>query len=350
MHPHTTEDVFDLIDAYITSAALNSALELGLFWLLASQPLDAPSVARALDIPLGRCRYWLQLLVTMGLLDLGSEGYAPSATARAAILEACSQDTWALLAQDARDRFPAVLDLAQHIHEPGSVWAAQGLLPPNYFAQMVESTERARRFTRMLYELHLPLAEALAEFLDVTGVDRLMDLGGGSGVMSLALLRRCPHMTAVVVDVANVCAAGREIVREIACELAESPVDERISFHAADFVRDELPSGFDMVLECDIGDYSEALLHKIRMALNPGGRLVIVDHFAPAQGVAPATTPYPHWAFLSSLHTPDSSRPTAAEIQTLLAQVGFRLLSESILPQKGTLRWTADWAVIEAHT
>jgi SAM-dependent methyltransferase len=348
MNPTTTEDVFDLMESYITSAALNSALELGLFWLLASQPLDAPSVARSLDIPVGRCRYWLQLLVTMGLLDREPEGYTPSPTARAAILDACSQDTWALLAQDARDRFPAVLDLALHIHEPGSVWAVQGLATPDYFAQMVESPERARRFTRMLYELHLPLAEALAEFLDVTVVDRLMDLGGGSGVMSLALLRRYPNMTAVVVDMANVCAAGREIMRELALDLAESPVEERISYHAADFVCDELPSGFDMVLECDVGDYSEALLHKIRVALNPGGRLVIVDHFAPAPGVAPATPPYPHWAFLGSLDTPDSRRPTAAEIKTRLAQVGFQLLSEEILPQKGTLRWSRDWVVIEA--
>jgi SAM-dependent methyltransferase len=345
MGPITTEDVLDLMDGYITSAALNSALELGLFWLLAPRPLDTPSVAQALEIPVGRCQYWLQLLVTMGLLDRGSDGYAPSAAARAAIIDGCSQDTWALLAQDARDRFPAVLDLALHIHEPGSVWATQGLAPPDYFAQMVKSPERARRFTHMLYELHLPLAEALAESLDLTGVDRLMDLGGGSGVMSLALLRPNPHLTAVVVDMANVCAAGREIVRDLA---PEGTMEERISYHAADFFHDELPSGFEMILECDVGSYSEALLRKLWTALNPGGRLVIVDHFAPARGVAPATSPYPLWAFLGSLDRPDASRPTAAEIKTRLEQTGFRQLSEEILPQKGTLRWTKDWVVLEA--
>jgi predicted TPR repeat methyltransferase len=344
MGPITTDDVFDLMDGYITSAALNSALELGLFWLLEPHPQDAPSVARALDIPVGRCRHWLQLLVAMGLLERGPQGYGPSAAARAAVIDACSQDTWTLLAQDARDRFPAVLDLARHIHEPGSVWVAQGLAPPDYFVQMVESPERARRFTRMLYELHAPLAEALAGSLDLTGVDRLMDLGGGSGVMSLALLRRYPRLTAVVVDVATVCAAGREIARD----LAESSLEERISYHAANFVHDELPSGFDLILECDVGGYSETLLGKLWTALNSGGRLVIVDHFAPAQGLAPATPPYPHWAFLGSLHTPDASRPTATEIKTRLAGAGFRRLSEEILPQRGTLRWTKDWVVLEA--
>jgi SAM-dependent methyltransferase len=341
----TTDDVFALMDGYITSAALNSALELGLFWLLSSQPKDAPSVARALDIPVGRCRHWLQLLSTMGLLDPGPEGYAPSAAARAAIIDACSQDTWMLLAQDARDRFPAVLDLALHIHEPGSVWEAQGLAPPHYAAQLVESPERAHRFTRMLYELHLPLAEALAGSLDLAGVDRLLDLGGGSGVMSLALLRRHPHLTAVVVDVANVCSAGREIAHD----LSERSLEERIRYLAADFLHDEIPSGFDMILECDVGVYSDTLLRKLWTALNPGGRLVIVDHFAPAQGLAPATPPYPHWAFLSSLHTPDASRPTATEIKARLAGAGFRILPEKNLPQRGTLRWTKDWVILQAY-
>jgi hypothetical protein len=69
MKPATADEVFDLMDAYVTSAALNAALELGLFWLLAEQPLEAPAVGEALGIPPSRCRYWLQLLGTMGLIE-----------------------------------------------------------------------------------------------------------------------------------------------------------------------------------------------------------------------------------------------------------------------------------------
>jgi predicted TPR repeat methyltransferase len=341
MKPKTADDVFELMDAYVMSAALNAALELGLFWLLAEQPLDVPAVAQALEIPPNRCQYWLQLLSTTRLLDRGPKGYAPSSTAQSAILDACSQDTWAFLAREARDRFPAILDLALHIRQPGSTWAAQGLVPPDYFEQMVEYPEKARDFTRMLYEIHLPLAEALAETLDMGGVKRLMDLGGGSGVMSMALLRRYPDLSAVVVDIANVCAAGREIA-------VEQSLEERLTYHVADFTRDELPSGFDMILDCDVGCYNETMLPKIWTALNPEGRLVLVDQFAPEPGLAPETFPYPHWLFLGSLESSDVSYPTATEVQTRLTQAGFRLLSEAILPQKGTLRWTKEWVMIEA--
>jgi tRNA A58 N-methylase Trm61 len=327
------------MDSYITSAALNAAMELGLFWLLAEQPLDTAGTAQALGIPMNRCQYWLQLLSSVGLIEQAPKGYVPSSTARTAILDVYSQDTWAFLARGARDRFPAIRGLVLHIHEPGSAWEAQGLTPPDYFSQMVESPERARRFTRMLYEIHLPLAEGVAESLEMGEVDRLMDLGGGSGVVSLALLRRYPHLTAVVVDIANVCAAGREIA-------IENSMEDRITYHAVDFLRDELPSGFGMVLECDVGTYSEALLGKIRAALNPGGRLVIVNQFAPTAGVAPSS--WLHWAVLASLENPDFTLPTVAEIQSQLKQAGFQLLSERTLPHKEVLRWSNDWVMIEA--
>jgi ubiquinone/menaquinone biosynthesis C-methylase UbiE len=167
----------------------------------------------------------------------------------------------------------------------------------------------------------------------MTGVHRLMDLGGGSGVMSLALLRQHPQLTSVVVDIDNVCAAGREIA-------AEHPATDRITYFAADFLRNKLPGDFDMVLECDVGAYDETLFRKLRAALNSGGRLVIVDQLAPTKGVAPACRL--QWAFQGSLVNPESTFPTVAGIQTCLTQAGFQLLS------KGTL--SKGWVVIEART
>jgi ubiquinone/menaquinone biosynthesis C-methylase UbiE len=340
MKPKTTDEVFDFLDAVFWSAALGTALELGLFWLLAERPLNGPAVARELGIPPRRCEYWLQILCTIGLLDQSAEGYTPSAVARTAILDAYSQETWAYIAGEGRARIPLIMELTAHITDPGSVWEAQGLTPPDYVDQMVESPARAERFTRMLYEIHLPLAEALAETLDMTGVHRMLDLGGGSGVMSLALLRRHPKLTAVVVDIPNVCIVGREIAEE-------NGMADRLSYLAADYVQDGLPTGFDLALECDAGPYDEAFFRKIRAILNPGGRLVIVDKFAPAAGVAPPA--YLTWAFQGSLIDPESSFSTAGEVTTALARAGFQLPSERILPSKATPRWSEGWTVIEAR-
>ena len=340
MKPSTSDDIFALIDSYGISAAVGVAMETGLFWLLAQQPLAGAEVAQALEIPVNRCCIWLQMLSSSDLLEQTPNGYIPSSTARSAILDTFSQDTWAFLARESRERAPAVQDLAQYIHVSGSVWDAQGLKPPDYFRDLQENPVRARQFTRMLYEIHQPLATALADSLDMQGVDRMLDLGGGSGVMSFALLQRHPQLTAVVFDIPNVCAAGREIA-------SENALGDRVTYQSGDFIHDKLPSSFDLVLDCDVGLYTETMFRKFWSALNPGGRLVIVDKFAPTKDGAHPTRL--HWAFLSSLENPDRTGTTAAEVEGQLKQTGYEVLSTRTLAPTEAQRWSSGWVMIEVQ-
>ncbi|MGB5881058.1 MAG: methyltransferase [Thermoanaerobaculia bacterium] len=342
MTPTTADEVLDLLEGSTTSTAVGAAMELGLFWLLEREPLDLHDVASALGVPPIRCKYWLDLLCNTGLIEAGPRGYGLTATARTSILEVYSRDSWALLAEEARERFRGLPDLPSHLREPGSAWEALGLTPPMYLDQMAEDPARARRFTRMLYELHLPLAAELAAFLDLTGAKRLMDLGGGSGVLSMSLARRYPKMTFTVVDIPNVCVAGREIA-------AENSLEARITYHPADFSSDNLPTGFDVALECDVNVYSEALFRKVRDSLDPGGRFLIVDQFAPAEDVAPP--PRLHWAFAGSLIRPEFTFPTAARVRDQLEKAGFELLPDRPLPSAPgpCKRMTEGMVVIEAR-
>ncbi|NIU59139.1 MAG: hypothetical protein GWN67_22980, partial [Phycisphaerae bacterium] len=57
-----------------------------------------------------------------------------------------------------------------------------------------------------------------------------------------------PELYAIVVDIPNVCKAGREIAGNM-------EEHDRIAYYPADFVLDELPKGFDIVMVCDIGQY-----------------------------------------------------------------------------------------------
>ena len=52
--------------------------------------------------------------------------------------------------------------------------------------KMAEDLDRTRLFSHLLYELHTPLAEDVAAALELDGARSLMDVGGGSGVVSLA--------------------------------------------------------------------------------------------------------------------------------------------------------------------
>jgi SAM-dependent methyltransferase len=342
MKPETTEDILELMDGYLVSAALGAAMELGVFWLLAEKPLLAPSVAQSLNIPLNRCHIWLQLLCKLGLLEDGAEGYTPSIIAREAILNVQSQDTWAFQAREDRDSSLYVRDLVLNISKPMSTWQAWNLTLPDYFQQIQDDPSYAARFTRKLYEIHISFAEQLASMLDLQGVKSLLDLGGGSGVVSFALLRKRDALTSVVVDVESVCQAGREIA-------LENRLEKRITYLAADFLQDDLPTGFDMVMLCDVGSFSEILFRRIHDVLNLKGRLVIVDKFAPCNTIPPPSRLAS--AFLTSLKYPAQSIDftTAEVVQTRLQQAGFRDLSTTSVPHKDNLPWNIDWIMLEAQ-
>ena len=156
----------------------------------------------------------------------------------------------------------------------------------------------------------------------------------------MALLRRHPELKVTVVDLPNVCAVGREIAQE-------NGMAERITYQAADFCADDLPAGFDCVLLCDVGVFETALVEKVKGALNPGGRLVVVDAYDSPDGAL--RPPYLFWAFLTSMDDPDARRLTVEDARRRLEEAGYELLSERPLPVEGGDRWSQGWAVMEAR-
>jgi SAM-dependent methyltransferase len=235
-----------------------------------------------------------------------------------------------------------VRDLPSDIQKPISDWRLSDLAPIEYFRQIAADPAYMAAFTRKLYQIHRSLAQKLADLLDLQGARRLLDLGGGSGVISFALLRKYGQLSAVVVDLDSVCRVGRQIARE-------NQLAGRVSYRPADFLKDDLPGGFDVVMLCDVGRFDEALFHKIHHVLDQNGRLVIVDKFALGEASAPPSRLLA--TFLGSLESPAQAVDyiTAEVLQNRLHQAGFRDFSTRLVPHLDDLPWNMDWTVIEVH-
>ena len=185
----------------------------------------------------------------------------------------------------------------------------------------------------MLFELHTQLAQVIAGSLDLNGARNVLDVGGGSGVVSSALLRKHPQLVSMVVDLPTVCKAGREIV-------GKQPERDRISYYEADFVRDELPKGFDVVLECDIGQFDNSLLAKLASSLNEAGQLVIVDRwFDMGEQETPDRLAY---LLTESLRDPEFSLRSLDDIEDGLVQAGLEVEKLVELPH-------GAWKMIQAR-
>jgi len=104
---------------------------------------------------------------------------------------------------------------------------------------------------------------------------RLLDIGGSHGLYSIELCRCHPGLTADVLDLDKVVEVGRKITRDLG-------MSSRVIHHAADFKRDNLGSGYDVVLAFNIihglkPPENVLLMKKVGAALNRGGKIFIMD-------------------------------------------------------------------------
>jgi predicted O-methyltransferase YrrM len=179
-----------------------------------------------------------------------------------------------------------------------------------YMEKIGSDPDWARDFTHMLYYHHLNAAKVLAGTIDLTGYRNLLDVGGGSGVMSLALARRFPDLTATVLDLEPVCRTAKQIIRR-------ERMTGRVKTRVGDMTR-EIPSGYDVIMFCDAGDPSVQTLSHVFELLPDRGMIVLADLFSSEDYTEP---------FLRLMWQLRSTRPwlvTHKEMLARLRQTGFK--------------------------
>lgn len=151
--------------------------------------------------------------------------------------------------------------------------------------------------------------------------------------MSLALLEQHPILRSVVIDIPNVCTIGRKIAEK-------TSVVNRITFQAIDFIQDDLPTDFDMILQCDAGIYTEWFFRKLYNSLKKDRNLVIVDWWyrglTDSQPAPKSSFQYLLGRFDTFLGNPNIETTTKDQIINLLSKTGYKEISEQNL-EDGTI-------------
>jgi predicted nicotinamide N-methyase len=118
-------------------------------------------------------------------------------------------------------------------------------------------------------------AEALADAVDLGDCRKMVDAGGGSGLYSVYLCRKNPHLRSVVIDKRETLAATREIIS--GCE-----EEDRIELLEGDMAIDPLGENIDAVLLSDVvyeNSFAEKVLKNARTSLHDNGLLIIRGYY-----------------------------------------------------------------------
>jgi ubiquinone/menaquinone biosynthesis C-methylase UbiE len=143
-------------------------------------------------------------------------------------------------------------------------------------ASAMEKEAEARRLTLALAGRARNVAPVLAERLPMTQARVLLDVGGGTGLYSIACLRKNPNLRAIVWD--------RPEVLKVAVELAATHgVAHRLEFRPGDMFADPVPHADVVLLSNVLHDWDvpqcQELIGRCAAALPSGGQLLVHDVF-----------------------------------------------------------------------
>ena len=151
---------------------------------------------------------------------------------------------------------------------------------------------------------------------------KLLDLGGLHGLYSIELCKRNPSLKATIVDLPPVKKYADECI-------AKYNASGNVSFLPADFMKDDIPMGVDVILAFNIihgfnPSENEILAKKVFDSLNAGGIFIILDQIKGIGGnsqMSKATTSY---MALNLLHEAGGKTYSKSEIDIYTSKVGFR--------------------------
>ncbi len=272
---HPPQALMDLASAFMRSRAFLTACELDLFTAMGPGERTSAEVAKRLGTDPRATDRLMNVLCTLGVLQKRAGRFRNAPVAARFLAPGQPEsiaglmhwvhlwESWSTLTSAVRVGHSVV---ARPVGDRGAAWVRAFIAAMDW---------RARQ--------HAP---SVVASLDLTGVSRVLDVGGGSGVYAAEFVRAKPGVKATVFDLPNVLPLTAEYLRQ-------AGVQDRVALVAGDYDRDDLGREFDLtmlsaIVHSNSPQANARLIRKAAAALNPSGQVVVQDFLVDEERVGPA--------------------------------------------------------------
>lgn len=307
-----SEKLMELSGGFLKSRILITAAELDIFAKLAGgSPQSVEELCSAHGWAVRGTRILLDALAAMELLVKTDDGRytveesaarllvdGPDGSFLPMILHRGRQwETWSNLTEVVKTgRNPAVIDFSTRSDED--------------FGEFIAAMHVAGR----------DLARKIADSVDLSAFNRMLDVGGGSGVYLMAFLEKAPQMTGTLFDLPQVAKIARK-------KLTDEGYIDRVEIVVGDYRSDPLPHGHDLallsaVIHINSREGNRELYRKTYECLQPGGAILVRDHVMDSTRTSPLEGAI--FAVNMLAGTEEGDTYTFDEIKEDLEVVGFQ--------------------------
>lgn len=313
----------DIVSAVHPAFALCAACELDVFTPLADNPKSAEELAAVLGVDAAKLRVLLYLLVTARLLTVDVGRFANTREADHFLVKhrpsymGSRNELWTEI-------WTAELKTAESIRT-GRAQAKKD------FATM--PTDVRDRMFRGFHSGALAAGRELVKAYDFSAYHTLVDVGGGTGGLVIALAETLPSLRATVADQPEVVPTTRRFI-------ADAGLAGRIPVVSVDIVRDPLPGSFDAailkaLIQVLSPEDARTALQNVSRGLAPGGDLYIVGSILDDSRLTPPATAAYNLVFINVYD--GGQAYTESEYRAWLKEAGFGRIERSSLHGVGGL-------------
>ena len=273
----TPQALLEIAFGYQRAQVLFALVELGISTLLADQPLALKEIADATGInPLALDRL-LSGAVIVGLLEkLDDQTFQNSALAAKYLNEKTNDYLGGQIDFYRENSYPNWTKLTQKLR----AWQ-----PGTGDEQASDDEDQSADTLPPQHNLALIVGRALGRVFDFSKYQRMLDVGGGTGAMSLGICEVNKNLQATVWDLAKVLETTEKFV-------TESRLSGRVKTVSGNFKEDALPAGYDCVLLANLlsvaaEETNRQFLKRVYEALPAGGVCLISGWILDDAGTAP---------------------------------------------------------------
>jgi hypothetical protein len=260
--------------SFMASAALGAMARLGVADLLADGPMTMDALAKQLKANTDALTRTMRLLASIGIFQETAPGVFGNNDASQFLrsdVEGSQKDIVSFWTDPFH--FKAYADMVPTILDGRT--AAEHVWGKPIFEVFAEDPEEQRLFDNAMTNLSQQAVPPILEAYDFSGIDTLVDVAGGHGMLLTSIMQKHPSMKGIVFDLPHVVNGARPRIQSLG-------LADRCTIESGDFFK-AVPSGDAIIMKHIIHDWDDehaaSILKNCKKALEgkPNAKVLLVE-------------------------------------------------------------------------